>query len=395
MDTGLYLKSSPPLTWYHGWEKEHLYKDGDLYFSNLIQDIRNAKQIIKIEAYIFDNDELGSLLVEELLKAFKRGVKVKILVDGIGSHNFIATRGNELKNKGISFRIFNPLPWQVKLHISTPIQWSFLALRSLYWINKRNHRKAYIIDDKIAYVGSLNISALHTSKFHRDSAWRDTGIKLMGSQLNDIINAFQKAWDSHLTHAPYKHIKKKISIFNLRYNLVRLNDCPRWREYFNRELIYRIKRSQNKVWITNPYFVPNAKLCRTLIGAAKRGVDIKIIVPQKSDMKFFPLINSISYRQLTKHGIKVYEYCPTVLHAKTIIIDNWCQLGSSNLNFRSRYHDLELDIVATKDDTKKQLTSHFLEDLSQSKRVTCHDIMLKYGRLRFYNPFIKLIKYWL
>lgn len=374
--------------------QEILFHKGDHFFDSLLSDCKRAKKEILIEAYIFDTDDLGRRLLRVLRKKANEGVKVKILMDGIGSFSFCPLLFKKLTNENFEIRVFNPLPFQIGSN--GKFSWKnyiFPLLRGLLWINKRNHRKTYIIDNKICYVGSINITRLHSFRLHGERSWRDTGVKLIDERTQILRRAFFKAWGDHLTHSHKAHdLLRAIEITRCG---VRLNDCSLSRALQNNELLNRIRVAQKRVWITNPYFVPTSEIISALQNAGKRGVNVSIIIPRKSDMKLFPLINSLASRQLAGNNIKVFEYKPRILHAKVMMIDDWCIVGSSNLNSRSLMHDLEVDVVLRQDKNKSSLIKQFLFDLAESAELKHKDILQKYGQRYFSSFFLNLIRYWL
>lgn len=373
---------------------ETLFHQGDYFFDSLLKECKRARHEILIEAYIFETDDLGKRLLRVLKKKAKEGVKVKILMDGIGSFSFCPLLFKKLVNQNFEIRIFNPLPfqWAANSEIKKRVPFTRF-LRGLFFINKRNHRKTYIIDKRIAYVGSINITRLHSIRFSGERAWRDTGVKLKDERVQLLRETFHKAWKNHLGHTKAKE-NFKAAIKSIRSGL-RLNDGLFARALQNHDLIKRIDNAQKRVWITNPYFVPTPQLIKALKEAADRGVNVTIIIPRKSDMKLFPLINSLASRKLAHWGINIYEYLPRILHAKLMVIDQWCVVGSSNMNSRSLKHDYEVDVVLRDNQNKESLIKHFLFDLAESTELKRQDILKRYGSSYLYAIFFRLIRYWL
>jgi cardiolipin synthase A/B len=155
--------------------------------------------------------------------------------------------------------------------------------------------------------------------------------------------------------------------------LVRLNNKLALRRKNYRDLLARIAAARERIWITNAYFVPRGGLLRALGAAAKAGVDVRILVPAKSDIIFMPWVAAAFYYGLLKSGVRVFEYQPAVLHAKTMLIDDWMTVGSSNLNSRSMFHDLEADVVLSTCESLRALEAAFERDLGQSKEVILAD----------------------
>lgn len=376
------------------FETETLFHRGDYFFDALLKECKKARKEILLEAYIFETDILGKKLLKVLKKKAYEGVTVKILIDGIGSYSFCPLLFKKLNHKNFEIRFYNPLPFQLP-HNKRHSMWTFLKgfFNGLIQINHRNHRKTYLIDGRIGFIGSINITRLHSKRFHGERFWRDTGIRLKDERVFLLREAFLRSWDYHLN--PKDRYLRLKDIFHITKSGLRLNDCFLSRSLQYEDLIERIKSSKDNIWITNPYFVPPPDLTLALTRAAQRGVSVKIIIPRKSDMKLFPLINSLASRKLVEEQVEVYEYRPRILHAKIFIIDDWCILGSSNLNNRSLKHDLEVDVVLRDQESKTQLLKQFRCDLQDSVKVEKHDILKRYGEGLHHYFLINIVRYWL
>ncbi|KZZ13905.1 hypothetical protein A3758_28475 [Oleiphilus sp. HI0118] len=153
-----------------------------------------------------------------------------------------------------------------------------------------------------------------------------------------------------------------------------LNYTRTLRNHHDHLLLSKIWGAKQRILITNAYFVPENTLLRALVGAAKKGVRVSIILPEESDVFFMPWVAAYFYRVLLSAGAKIYEYTPAMLHAKTIVIDDWCTIGSSNLNHRSFRHDLEVDYIVQTDDARAQLLQDFESDIAQSTEQRLEDL---------------------
>lgn len=369
--------------------KERLYVRGDEFFIDLVRDINSAVREVLLETYIFELDAVGRAFIAALSHAHQRGVRVRLLVDGVGlplaGGRLLAT----LEEAGFPFRIFHPIPWFFR-------HWRHMAggravpprfLQLLTRLNNRNHRKVCMIDRRIAWIGSFNISALHLPAAHGGEEWRDTAIRVEDIDTRPLKHAFRRAWNPWRWR-PLGHRTPPRSPF-------RLNDTRRQRRARMRDLLRRIGRSKRRIWITNAYFVPDEHLLHEINHAAKRGVDVRIILPSISDIFFMPWTSAMFYGSLLDHGVRIYEYQPGVLHAKTIIIDEWMTVGSSNMNSRSVRHDLEVDYVLSQTDTKAALASEFLTDLKHSNEISPSAYPNRPLWQRFLAHLILFAKYWI
>src|SRR5690606_1652255 len=319
--------------------------EGDLYFQSLLQDIQEAQKSITIEVYMFSEDTLGLKIQDALIKARERGVHIQIIIDGIGSHELSTSFLKRFYESGIRIKVYNPLPFYHPLY--GKLNWSkkfLITNKRALRINKRNHRKIFIIDESILYTGSFNISAPHTS-YHYDLAWKDMGVRVSGESVSFGTLNFKKNWKLRDYYRYRKFLKKKKSLFQWKQFPLRLNQNLLMRNYFFNDFVRRIKKSQKRIWLTTPYFIPKRRRIKLLARAAQKGVDVTILISDKSDVPFFQTLQYFYYSYLLKKGVKIYHYTNTVLHAKNFIIDDWITIGSSNLNHRSFIHDLEADFI--------------------------------------------------
>lgn len=356
------------------WDSERLVTDGDQWYDQQLAEIARARKWVEYEVYIFECDPLGRRVEEALAAAAARRVDVRLLVDGIGSATWVRTRARELIAAGVEVRVYHPPPWAI-----LPFRWTRKLgwgdiVKPLRWWNNRNHRKVCLIDRRIAWVGSFNVDGRHLRTLSGDAAWRDTGARVEGHGVRILERAFERSWrvswmltrsrarpsfdlGTRRLHVPVGH-------------LVRLNHGLRLRRRWRHDLCQRIGTAQRRVWISSAYFVPDRQLMYSLSLAAVSGADVRLLVPKRSDVWFMPLIARAFYDRLVRSGVKVHEYEPSMLHAKTVIVDDWCSVGSTNLNYRSFLHDLEADVVLTRAETRRELAESFLRDLERSSELT-------------------------
>lgn len=341
----------------NSWSEETVFHDGDRFFEALLQEIGRARANVDLETYIFDRDELGDRVLSALGAAARRGIRVRLLLDGVGSASWTLRDLKKARSQGVDVRVFHPLPWQNPkfefFRSLAPQRW----LLSLGKLNRRNHRKTCIIDDRIAFLGGMNVSARHLNRSPDLPGWRDTSARVLGDDVRLLSQAFEEAWS------------RKSRGSSLSSPLVRLNSNRLQRRGSYAELIQRLLSAQNRVWITNPYFVPEFAVLRALRFSAWTGKDVRILVPRRNDVWGMKWAINAFYFILLSAGVKIHEYSPTILHAKTLLIDDWATVGSSNFNHRSIFHDLEVDAVLALPSSIHSLETQFLIDLSQSHPV--------------------------
>lgn len=350
-----------PLPEHEQWESEKIFFDGDSFFESLCKDISTAQKSIYLETYIFFNDALGQRISKLLIDAARRGVDVKVIVDGVGSPFWKFFFQSSLENAGVKCKIFHRVPFNIASHFPM----LFTNFRLLFThLEKRNHRKLWIIDEKIGYVGSMNVAAYHLKEFNGDSAWRDTGAKVSGTAVSTLTDSFQTTWESSLFS-----IQSQIN----GSSLVRVYNSRKKKRALYKDFLNKIETAQERIWLTTAYFVPNGSLLKKLTEAAKRNVDIIILTTEKTDVFIIRWLRAAFYYGLLKAGAKIFEYKPSILHAKCALIDDFAIVGSTNLNSRSFFRDLELDIVLKKPESLDSIEDQFVKDLRLSTEIKKSD----------------------
>ena len=321
--------------------------------------------------YIFKKDALGIRVQKALMAAAARGVLVRVLVDGVGTPFWGGPFTRQLESVGVVTRVFHPLPWGLwqwsrsVVRLPSLIKWAYL----IYKINSRNHRKMFILDEKKIYISSMNIDQNHLSEVKEGGRWQDMGVCLESDDLQDALHAFEGAWD-------HRFLKSRLhDLFKPQKRLMRLrfNNTRHRRRAHYKKLLRTVARAKERIWITNAYFVPDIFLLKKLKEAAKRGVDVCILLPRYADISFMPWTTHVYYEPLLKSGVKIFEYLPSMLHAKTIIVDDFVMLGTSNLNHRSLLHDLEVDVRLRDPESKTAVEAQFRADQKDSQEIFIED----------------------
>ena len=334
---------------------ETVYIDGDLFFDSLKNSIASAKDFIHLETYIFEQDQTGLTILTLLANAVQRGVRVQLLLDGLGSASWTFTDASLWREKGIELKFFHALPWQK--HPSSI--WKLLTLKKItlgfFKLNRRNHRKICLIDDNLVFVSSMNISDRHLPSIRGDLAWRDVGVRIQNIRNTNINNYFSDAADTwNFSQQHYGQRWRKIS---------------KLKKYEYKSLLQHITHAKNKIWITNPYFVPDFRLTRAICKSARNGVDVKILLPNRSDIFGLKFATESFYHALLAFKVEIYEFRPTMLHAKILIVDDWVSVGSFNLDFRSIFYNLETSAVLSDVKNVEIIKRQFAEDLLTSTKI--------------------------
>ncbi len=334
------------------WEKEVIFHDGETYFLQLKQAISDAKKSIFLEVYIFDLDQVGNIILELLASAAARGLDVKLLIDGVGAPQWTYYSAEVWRKRGVAIKFFHALPWQ-----KHPYKvWQTMGLQKIilgyFKLRHRNHRKVCIIDNDIMFIGSHNITQVHLHGTGGIVGWRDTSALLRGPEIKRYVEAFLDTWQ----------FAQKF--YGQRWEAVR-----RRKKESHQMIVQKIKSAKSRVWVTNPYFVPDFKLLKAICTTARTGVSVKILLPKHIDIFGLKFAVEALYTLLLSFKVEIYEYLPSMMHAKILIIDDWVCIGSSNLDFRSIYNNLEGNAIITMPHSVAAVEEQFKLDLVNSKKV--------------------------
>ncbi len=342
----------------------YFFKEGNSFFQRMIEDIKNAKETINMEYYIFNDDEFGGIIYDELLLKAKAGLKVKIIKDGIGTKIIKKKRIRELEEAGAEIKTFFPSRFPI---------FRFGNLRANY----RDHRKLCIIDSLILYTGGFNIGKEYIGKGKLGN-WRDTGARIAGEIAVDADREFYITWN--FVHQGVslkdmdKHLRKRIEQIEENKEKFHVNAMqivssgPNYQTRTIRDcFINLIMSAKRSIYIETPYFVPDDLLLDCLRIAILSGVEVKIIVPAVGDHPFVYWANQGFIVELLEMGAEVYRYQEGFFHSKMIIIDNQvASFGSANFDYRSLYQNFEINFNVYDLELVGHLRQMFFEDISKS-----------------------------
>lgn len=329
-------------------------------WEQMLADCRAAQVSIDLEQYIFEYDTIGKQFADILERKAREGVHVRLLCDAAGSFNFFnSVHAHRLAASGIEVLFFNPIkPWRINTYVS----WFF-----------RDHRKLLIIDSHIGHIGGVGIH-------RRMERWRDTQVRIAGSVVHELEQAFDQMWNRTLEERFFRFSEPSFDTDTRRgrspaKHFYVLTNSPRFRQRFiYHSLIDAIRNAQSVIYLTAPYFIPDLRLTRVLRLAARRGVDVRLIIPDASDHPIVDRAAQSYFGVMLKAGVRIYLYRDHVLHAKTVIIDDgWASVGSANLDNLSLLFNYEVNLVGTNRAFVSQLREHFIADLRQSREVMFAD----------------------
>ena len=364
-----------------------LYFNPGEYFDGLVDDIDNARHCIYMETYIFKLDDAGNRVLDALQRAVNRGLRLQLLIDGIGSYYDAAEIAESLSSANSEVRIFHPLPWDFALYrrALTAEHWYSQVFHLVAELNHRNHRKLCLIDEQSAWLGSFNITADHVNSRSElvNDFWHDTGLRVTGTLVKSLVDNFNQVW------------QHKLSGVGKRSRQFLASEAIARRKQPRQELLQVLEQARQRIWITNAYFNPSKQVLQMLQRKAGEGVAVKLIVPQRSDSIFFPLLSRSFYSDLLLSGIRVFEYGSRVLHSKTMVIDEQLLIGSTNLNYRSLFHDLELDLLSADAQIVAQMEQRFVRDIAASEEITRQAWLRHPWLLKLLGLLSRYLRYWL
>ena len=337
-----------------------LYFTGKEFFSNLKKEIANAKKFINMEYFIFQFDGIGKEIADLLIEKVNEGVEVNLIIDGVNLANFKLKQ--YFKNTGVNlylfFRTYIPL-FNVR-------------------INYRDHRKVTIIDNRVAFVGGMNIGDEYLGK-GKIGYWRDTSVKIYG----DIVSSFEKEFYFSLSIIKNKYLRdeKILNEISLKYeeedNLYMqvISSGPNYEFPAIRDnYIKLIQEARKSVFIQTPYFVPDDLLLDTLKSAVLSGIDVKIMIPNKADHPFIYWINQYYVGELLRLGANIYRYENGFIHSKTILVDEEVvSVGTCNFDYRSFYLNFEINLNIYNKEVVNSFKTQYYKDIAISKKLTFAD----------------------
>jgi len=338
-----------PLTQYNDVE---IIINGENKFKKLFKDIEAAKQHIHVEYYILKDDKIGTRFLELLLKKAKEGVKVKLSYDDVGS-KISSKMKRRLTKSSIEHHAFMPV----------------LFPKFTGKMNYRDHRKIVIIDGEIGYVGGINISDTYLNYPENKKYWRDTHLRIIGEAVFTLQVQFLTNWnfvsdkkiDLDQTYFPKNKVEKITPI-----QIAASGPDTDWANIME-ALFFSIVTAEKYVYIATPYFIPNDQIITAMQVASKSGVDVRILIPDKSDSWIAKHATNSYLEQLFDANIKVYRYKKGFTHAKTMVIDDvFTTIGTCNMDYRSFNINFEINALIYSKEQALKAKQMYLDDLEDA-----------------------------
>lgn len=374
-----------------------LLQNGPATYQAMFAAIRAARDHINMETFIFNDDEIGRQFADLLLEKQAAGVQVNLIYDSVGALTTPAAFYARLRDGGVRVLEFNPL--------------NPLAGNRAAWLpNNRDHRKLLIVDGRVAFTGGINISDTYSSapsrrrrgKTHAASSdasagWRDTHIQMEGPVVAEFQKLFMDTW-ARQKGEPLAARNYFPELKPAGEEIVRAigstSEDPRSLIYLT--LLSAISHAESQVHLTIAYFAPDPQLLEALTDAARRGVDVTLVLPGQSDSWAIFHLGRSYYTDLLRGGVKIYERRGTVAHAKTACIDGvWSTIGSTNLDWRSFLHNDEINAVILGRGFAAQMEAMFVGDIKESSPVELKSWRHRSLALRIRERLARIGAYWL
>ena len=346
----IHLKSDETFPW-HKEQRFRLLIDGSQFFPAMLQAIEAAKSHVLIEMYIMESGQVVDQFIDALVQATKRGITVQVLLDDYGSRGLVISDRNRMQDGGIRLAFYNPL--------------YFGIIKSKFKNNLfRTHRKFMVVDGQVAYVGGTGLS----DSFVGETAWHDCMLEIRGPVAADWQALFRRnmeRWSEHLDIPPAQIISFRGGASG---RLVCTSGGVRLQ--LKKILLNRIRGGRQRIWLASAYFIPSGNIRRALRRAAFQGKDVRLLLP--GPVTDHPAVRYASrryYSRLLRDGVRIFEYQKAFMHSKVVLVDDWCTIGSSNMdrwNFRwnlEANQEVEDPVLAT------EVQDMLLNDFRHSEEI--------------------------
>ena len=384
---------SPPRMSVAGQELQ-IFLEAPPLIAAMLEDIRGAKTRVWLESYIYLNDAAGDAVALALKEQARAGLDVRLLYDAIGSSTTPWGFFEDLLDAGVQVHAFHTI-------------WEALGRRSILRVlNRRNHRKLLIVDDRAAYFGGMNIvdpagdqQVEGPATAPPSAGWRDVHVRLAGPQQKELAESFERSW--------LRANRKKVQWRPRAYRHGVLSPAEESIQFFDtgpgpryaraaRIFIRLFRAARRSITLSMAYFIPMGRVLRELLRASRRGVRVRVIVPGESDVLLAQWATRYLYQRLLRRRVRLYERQGNMLHSKVMVVDNqWTVVGSSNLDPRSLWTNLEFLAVIRSRNMAQTMSEICQYEIDRSHRVTAADCRERRCWHRLLNRMAWSVRWWL
>lgn len=352
----IYSLSNVTLSSVHHDSRFEVLTNAPQFYPAMLSAIREARQSINMECYIFRPDEIGRTFMTAMMERARAGVMVKLIVDAVGSFGFGVSAIREMREAGCTVERYQRFKWY-----------------RLSRLNNRTHREVLVVDGRVAFIGGAGVGDQWAKGEPGKMPWRDTMARVTGPVVSSMQGVFAENWveccGEILCGQEYFPDLNKAGDTST----IIVKSSPADRATACRVVFQLLVESAAKqVRITTPYFLPDKSLRQAFIATAKRGVAIEIIVPgSHTDQRWVRLVSRRKYNELLREGIRIYEYRAGMTHAKVLSVDDlWVVLGTTNFDNRSFEHNDEVNVAIRDEEIAARVTDDFRHDLKYCEEVT-------------------------
>ena len=332
-----------------------LLRNGSACYEAIERALQEARHHVHFQSYIFEPDQVGSRFRDLLVERAKAGVEVRLLVDAVGSAALAPRFLQPLQRAGAELGVFNRV--------------SFARFRPA---NFRNHRKIVVVDGEVGFTGGLNVGDEYLGRARAAGAWRDTHLELRGPAVRGLQRIFVEDWNfatGHTVTAP-AYFPERTGEGGELVQIVGSGPDRDW-QAIQQLFFAAIASAQERVLLTTAYFVPDEPTLCALVTAALRGVDVQLLLPRHTDSLTARAAGRSYFDELLRAGVRLFEYLPGMLHAKTLVVDRaFCAVGSANFDQRSFRLNFEVSALIYGETVADQLATVFDQDLTVSREIT-------------------------
>ncbi len=360
---------------------------------SLLADIRSARARVWVEVYMILDDAVGRAVADALKERARAGLDVRLLYDFVGSYTTPTAFFDDLADAGVQVHAFHSV-WEAL--------WKFSPARLL---NRRNHRKLVVIDDRLAYFGGMNLMDQRrtlteaASELPASSGWRDIHVRLQGPQQAEIADSFERSWRrAHGEEIPRRTPAYRRAVLAPGEESIQFFDSgPGLRHSRAGRVFTRLlNRATRTVMLSMAYFVPVGRVRRALVRAHRRGVFIQVVVPGQSDVAVVQSASRHLYASLLRRRFHLYERKFQMLHSKVMVVDDqWSVLGSCNFDARSFWINLEFLAVIHSRTLARTLREVIRYEIAHSRRITLHDSRQRSRWRRLMDRLAWSLRWWL
>lgn len=340
-----------------------LYSDGDRTFDAMLALIDGAQRTVELESYILHEDVVGDRFASALSAAAERGVAVRLQTDWIGMRGTSRAFLDRMRTRGVNVRVFSPP-----------------GLRAWFGLIPRDHRKLLVADGEVGITGGIGIGAewYHGLIRKKGTAWRDRCVRIEGPAAVDMERAFNSMWrraagqkmtkaERRLRRAPRN---ADIDVAKAAPSLVAVVEGEPGRFRVGRAFHLQSASAERSIWLASAYFLPSFAEVDALAGAARDGVDVRLLLPSRNDHPWVNRFTRGHYRRLLANGVRIWEWRGEMMHAKTAVVDGvWTRVGSTDFNPLGVAINYELDVFIEDPDVGAEAEALFLLDLEMSREV--------------------------